>query len=70
MSWAQLNSAVSKCNNFFYEIGIKPNDRIAFYLPNLPETVVLVLAAASIGAVCSFVHLILVYRSFRSFWAN
>ncbi len=54
MSWAQLNSAVSKMQQFFYEIGIKPNDRIAFYLPNLPETVVLVLAAASIGAVCSF----------------
>ena len=34
-------------------LGVEPGDRVAAYLPNMPESVVLVLAAASIGAVWS-----------------
>ncbi len=54
LSWEELNTAVSKMQQFLFDIGVKANDRIAFYLPNIPETVVLALAAASVGAVCSF----------------
>ena len=32
-------------------MGIKPGDRVAAYLPNIPETIVAFLASASIGAV-------------------
>ncbi len=31
--------------------GVRPGDRIACYLPNVPQTVIALLAAASIGAV-------------------
>ena len=41
---AQLAAALSEC-------GVGQGDRIAAYLPNVPETVVVMLAAASIGAV-------------------
>jgi acetoacetyl-CoA synthetase len=35
------------------EVGIEPGDRVVGFLPNLPETVVAFLAAASLGAVWS-----------------
>jgi acetoacetyl-CoA synthetase len=37
----------------FLDWGIRPGDRIAGYLPNMPQTVIAMLAAASIGAVWS-----------------
>ena len=41
------------CAAALREAGIVPGDRVAAYLPNIPETVVIMLAAASIGAVFS-----------------
>jgi acetoacetyl-CoA synthetase len=37
----------------FASLGVGPGDRVAGFLPNLPETVVAMLAAASLGAVWS-----------------
>jgi acetoacetyl-CoA synthetase len=35
------------------ELGVRPGDRVAAYLPNIPEAVIAMLATASIGAVWS-----------------
>jgi acetoacetyl-CoA synthetase len=35
------------------EMGVEPGDRVAAWMPNLPETIVVMLAATSIGAIFS-----------------
>ncbi|MCP3934204.1 MAG: acetoacetate--CoA ligase [Actinomycetia bacterium] len=47
----QLRSLVAKAAAAMREAGLGPGDRVAAWLPNLPETYVVMLAAASIGAV-------------------
>jgi acetoacetyl-CoA synthetase len=53
MSWAALNDAVARCAAALKGAGIGPGDRIAAFMPNMPETVVALLAASAIGAVWS-----------------
>ncbi len=53
LTWKDLNNQVSSLQQYYKSIGIKKGDRIAFCLPNIPETVVCVLAAASLGAISS-----------------
>jgi acetoacetyl-CoA synthetase len=53
MSRADLYADVSRCVQALAEAGVRPGDRVAGYLPNLPETVVAALATASLGAVWS-----------------
>ncbi len=51
LSRGQLRQQVVQLAAALRECGVGRGDRIAAYLPNLPETVVVMLAAASIGAV-------------------
>ncbi len=53
LSWAELNREVARVAAGLRDLGIEPGDRIAGYLPNLPETVIAMLAAASLGAIWS-----------------
>jgi acetoacetyl-CoA synthetase len=53
MTWDELYDQVGRFAAALRRHGIKPGDRIAGYMPNMPETVVAALAAASIGAVWS-----------------
>jgi acetoacetyl-CoA synthetase len=48
---AQLRDEVRRVRAGLRRLGIVPGDRIAAYGPNIPETYVLLLAAASLGAV-------------------
>ncbi|HUF23271.1 MAG TPA: acetoacetate--CoA ligase [Vicinamibacterales bacterium] len=50
---ADLYAEVSKVATALREWGIGPGDRVAGYLPNIPEAIVAALAAASLGAVWS-----------------
>ncbi|CAM3549296.1 acetoacetate--CoA ligase [Stackebrandtia soli] len=50
---AQLRSAVGACQEGLRRLGVERGDRVAAYLPNIPETVVLLLACAGLGAVFS-----------------
>ncbi len=51
---AELRTAVERLATAFRREGIRPGDAIAGYLPNLPETIIAMLAAAAVGAVwCS-----------------
>ncbi|MBW8282336.1 MAG: AMP-binding protein, partial [Rhizobium sp.] len=52
-SWDRLRHAVSRLQQAFRAMGIAKGDRIAAMVPNMPETVALMLAAASIGAIWS-----------------
>lgn len=51
LTWAQLESQVASLAATFIELGVEPGDRIAAVLPNIPEAVIGLLAAASVGAV-------------------
>ena len=48
ISWLDLKNQVSAVANFFKKKGIKSGDRIAAFLPNMPETIVIMLASASL----------------------
>ncbi|MDE0053699.1 MAG: acetoacetate--CoA ligase [Gammaproteobacteria bacterium] len=51
LTYAELHRWVARVATEFRERGVVPGDRIAGWLPNIPETVVCTLAGASIGAV-------------------
>ena len=53
MSWRELGRQVRILATQLRVLGIGPGDRVVSYMPNLPETVVAMLATASIGAVWS-----------------
>ncbi|MGO7753817.1 acetoacetate--CoA ligase [Rhizobium ruizarguesonis] len=52
-SWDRLRALVSKLQQAFVARGIGKGDRVAAMMPNMPETVAAMLAAASIGAIWS-----------------
>ena len=45
-----LRAQVARLAEAMRQIGVRPGDRVAAYLPNIPEAVIGFLAAASIGA--------------------
>ncbi len=49
----QLRDAVARCAAALRRDGVKQGDRVGGYLPNVPETIVAMLAATSLGAVWS-----------------
>jgi acetoacetyl-CoA synthetase len=53
LAWSQLANDVRVLASRFRQFGIQPGERIAGYMPNIPEAVIAVLASASIGAVWS-----------------
>ncbi|WP_443643392.1 acetoacetate--CoA ligase [Candidatus Levibacter sp. Uisw_134_01] len=53
VSWKELKTQVATLANFLKEEGIVKGDRVAAYMPNMPETVMMMLAASSIGAIFS-----------------
>ena len=53
LTWKQLYDQVSLWQQALERAGVKEGDRVAVYLSNVPETVILLLAASNIGAVFS-----------------
>ena len=53
MSWDELHALVSRLQQAYSAAGIGKGDRIAAMMPNMPETVACMLAAASLGAIWS-----------------
>lgn len=53
LSVAEVRDRVARAAAGLRRLGIGPGDRVAAYLPNIPETFILVLASASVGAVFS-----------------
>jgi acetyl-CoA synthetase len=50
ITYAQLKDEVSQAANALTELGVEAGDRVAIYMPMIPETVVAMLACARIGA--------------------
>ncbi len=53
MSWRELYGLVSRLAQALSAAGVRKGDRVAGYLPNLPEAVAATLASASLGAIWS-----------------
>jgi acetoacetyl-CoA synthetase len=51
LAWDDLAAAVRALATRLRALGIRPGDRVASCLPNVPEAVIAMLAAASIGAI-------------------
>jgi len=51
MSWSELGGQVRVLAEQLRALGIGPGDRVASYMPNVPETAVAMLATVAIGAV-------------------
>ncbi|KAA1425119.1 acetate--CoA ligase [Mumia zhuanghuii] len=51
LTYAELQDEVSKAANAIEELGVEAGDRVAIYMPMIPEAVVSMLACARIGAV-------------------
>ena len=53
LSWNDLHDLVSRLQQLLLSVGVGEGDRVAAMMPNMPETIAGMLAAASIGAVWS-----------------
>jgi acetoacetyl-CoA synthetase len=53
ISWPELQRQVASLALHLRAHGVQPGDRVAAYLPNIPETMVAFLATVSLGAVWS-----------------
>lgn len=50
MTWGELADQVARARVGLQQLGVGEGDRVAAYLPNVPETIVAFLAACSLGA--------------------
>ena len=55
LTYWELHREVSRCANALKNLGVKRGDRVAIYLPLIPEAAIAMLACARIGAVHSVV---------------
>ncbi len=53
VSFEELRARVAALSAALRDMGVRPGDRVAAYLPNIPETVIAMLASACIGAIWS-----------------
>lgn len=53
LSWRELHAETARIADGLRAAGVKPGDRVAGYLPNMPETVIAMLATTSLGAIWS-----------------
>jgi len=53
MTYAKLYDEVARVAKSLRKAGLKPGDRVAGFMPNMPESIIAMLAAASVGAAWS-----------------
>ncbi|MEE8312855.1 MAG: acetoacetate--CoA ligase [Myxococcota bacterium] len=53
VSFEELRARVASLSAALRDMGVRPGDRVAAYLPNIPETAIAMLASACIGAIWS-----------------
>ncbi len=51
LTWGQLRQQVARARQVLVDLDVRAGDRVAGYLPNCPEALVVFLAAAGLGAV-------------------
>ena len=50
LTYSQMKDEVSKAANTLVDLGVETGDRVAIYMPMIPETIIAMLACARIGA--------------------
>ena len=53
ITWVELRHQVALFAQHLISLGVRPGDRVAAYLPNIPETIVAFLGTVSVGGVWS-----------------
>ena len=53
LTYSELFAKVAALSHYFKAQGIVPGDKIAGFMPNVPETIIAMLAATSLGAIWS-----------------
>lgn len=53
ISWEALEKQTASLQKFFLDAGLQPGDRVAAYIPNIPQATAAFLATISLGAVWS-----------------
>ena len=53
LSWAHVQTEANQLAQALRDLGVTQGDRVVAYMPNIPETIIAVLAASSIGAIWS-----------------
>lgn len=53
ISHRELRSLVARAASALRKLGVQRNDRVAGFMPNVPETLIMMLAATSLGAIWS-----------------
>lgn len=53
LRYRELYAQVAQLADVLRQLGVQPGDRVAGFVPNLPETVIAMLAATSLGAIWS-----------------
>src|SRR5687767_2074045 len=53
LSWPELRRQIAACASALQRLGVQRGNRVCAYLPNRPETAVVFLACASLGAIWS-----------------
>ncbi len=53
LTWGELRTLTARIQAGLRELGVGPGDRVAAYVPNIPEAIAAFLAAAGLGAVWS-----------------
>jgi len=53
LTWRELADAVARCRTGLLGLGVRRGDRVVAYAPNITETLVAMLATASLGAIWS-----------------
>ncbi|NVK37245.1 MAG: acetoacetate--CoA ligase [Gammaproteobacteria bacterium] len=53
LTYAELYTKVAKLSAHLTKLGVKPGDRVAAFMPNVPEAIIGMLASTSLGAVWS-----------------
>ncbi len=53
LTWGQLRERVAACAGGLRALGVERGDRVVAYMPNIPETLIALLATSSIGAIWS-----------------
>jgi acetoacetyl-CoA synthetase len=53
MTWGELRDLTARVRQGLVQAGVGRGDRVAAYLPNIPETIAALLATASLGAIWS-----------------
>ena len=64
ISYAELYDEAARLAKSFRDLGVRPGDRVTGFMPNMPEAITAMLAAASIGAVWSYAPRISVSKVF------